>query len=176
MRKSVYGSIAITLATLWAAPVPADNGVETGFFTLSYCSAEMPLPDGTTECSMPPAYVDCLNDYLVGSHDVIYTYHNVTTASGAVHVLDTWRYSSVFHGVSSGWAWIGKGVTPWLENIRSKGGATHTYVEHQTMKPITDGQMFFAKASYILIWDLNGELVVDKPRLDDVYSCVGPVR
>jgi len=50
------------------------------------------------------------------------------------------------------------------------------YVEHQTMKPIADGQMFTGKVSYLMTWNADGELVVDKPRFDDIYHCIGPVR
>jgi hypothetical protein len=177
MRTSICSAIVVGVAVLGAAPVSADNGVQTRFFTWSFCSPEMPLPDGTTDCPMPPAYVDCLGEFLVGSHDVLTTYRTFTTASGVEHLMDNWRYSSLFYGVSSGRAWVAKGVSPFGSNsATARGATTSMYVEHQTMKPIADGQMFTGKVSYLMTWNADGELVVDKPRFDDIYHCIGPVR
>ena len=60
----------LMMTVVWSAPTMADTAMQTYDVVLKRCSAEMPLPDGTTECDLMPYYVACLNEYVVGEYHV----------------------------------------------------------------------------------------------------------
>jgi len=146
--RRLFGAMPVAglmMAVGWSAPTMADTAMQTYDLDLKRCSAEMPLPDGTTECDLTPYYVECLNEYLVGEYHVAGKHQEFETSSGTAHVRDNWKIISMFFGVTTGRAWYGVGVSP--ARARSRPSARRATIvsragAHRALATLTTSVVF----------------------------------
>ncbi len=123
----------------------------------------------------PGLYVECLGEYTLGHLYVTAATHEFETPSGTYHYIDHWRYTVVLTGVSTGRTWIGRGVSPWVENIGP--GETVQWAVKEMMKPLTgDGPKFMSKQAFKVTVTANGDLIVlrEPPEeYSDSTRCLG---
>ena len=100
-------------------------------------------------------YVECLDEFVSGEYNVTVRYHLVETPSGSVHFLDNWRSLGVFEGLSSGTVWIGKAISPFHDNMLTKGRNVG-YVDNALLKPVDGGQMWRVNNNFKIKLDENG--------------------
>ena len=171
--RRIFGAMPVAglmMAVGWSAPTMADTAMQTYDLVLKRCSAEMPLPDGTTECDLTPYYVECLNEYLVGEYHVAGKHQEFETSSGTAHVRDNWKIISMFFGVTTGRAWYGVGVSP----ARANFGKVTTFSASGTLtyKPLAEGPTW--QEQFVFIQDPQDE---EKVKMDkSVYKCLGTGR
>jgi len=167
--------VGLVTAVAWSAPTMADTAMQTYDLDLKRCSAEMPLPDGTTarrhdgttECDLMPYYVACLNEYLVGEYHVSGKHQEFETSSGTAHVRDNWKIISMFFGVTTDRAWYAVGVSP----ARANFGKVTTFSASGTLtyKPLAEGPTW--QEQFVFIQDAQDE---EKVKMDKgVYKCLG---
>jgi len=171
--RRIFGAMPVAglmMAVGWSAPTMADTAMQTYELDLKRCSAEMPLPDGTTECDLTPYYVECLNEYLVGEYHVAGKHQEFETSSGTAHVRDNWKIISMFFGVTTGRAWYAVGVSP----ARANFGKVTTFSASGTLtyKPLAEGPTW--QEQFVFIQDPQDE---EKVKMDkSVYKCLGTGR
>ena len=156
--------VPLALAALLAAPAVA--GDSRGIVTYT-----------GSDASVPPFYLDCVNETVSVAATYEARFHQFTTASGTTHVLDNWRYTTLYTGLTSGRQWIGSGVSPLHANTRVIPGVTYGFTSASRMVLLGGGPnpAFVFTNNYKLTINALGEVVVQiVPVPGEPYVCLGP--
>lgn len=163
---------ALLMVVAWSTPTTADTAMQTYEVDLKRCSAEMPLPDGTTDCDLQPFYVACLDESVVGEYHVVGNYQEFATPAGVAHIRDNWKVVSMLFGVTTNRVWHAVGVSPGSGNF----GPVFTFstAGNLTYKPLADGPTWQEQFVYKTIQIGDNEPVVNFER--DRAKCLGRER
>ncbi len=157
--SKAFTVLAGSVALSFILPASADNGIQ--FY-------EFDFPDGTQ-------YIDCLSEEVDIYQSVIGRYHEFTTKTGTYHLVDSWRSTVMWEGVSTGRKWVGLNQNPYVQNISP--GETFQWTFTGVQKPIEgDGPRFFYSADYKLTVNANGDTVVEREPQEpfsDRVRCLG---
>jgi hypothetical protein len=152
------GAAAILLA---GSALAADPGG-----TITYTGTE----------SYPPFYLDCVNEIVSATANYESRFHQFETAGGTGHVLDNWRYTTLYTSLS-GRQWISHGVSPAHLNLRLDKGSAAGYTSSSRVMPVNGGPnpSFIFKTNYKVTINALGEVVVQiVPVPGDNFTCLGP--
>lgn len=128
------------------------------------------------EPSPPPFYLDCVNEVVSITSTYEARFHRFETTSGTTHVLDNWRYSTLYTGLTTGRQWLGTGVSPLHFNARIVPGLVYGFTSASRMS-LLDGPpnpAFIFTNNYKLTMNALGEVVVEiVPVSGEPYVCLG---
>ena len=147
MKKAikVVTTLAFSMATLFIASASANNGIQ--FY-------EDGFDDGTY-------WVECLGEEVNVYQSIVGAYHEFETPAGTYHLVDNWRSTVMWTGMSTGRTWVGRNSSPFQENIGP--GETSQFVFKGVQKPLTgDGPKFFYGTEFKVTVTANGDMVVER--------------
>ena len=120
-------------------------------------------------------YVACLGEEVDVHQYVTSAYHEFDTPSGTYHLIDNWRITLMWTGVTTGRTWVGRNVSPYQLNIGP--GMTEQFIYKGVQKPLGgDGPMFFYGTEFKVTVTANGEQVVERMPQEpfgDRVRCLG---
>lgn len=117
-------------------------------------------------------YIECLGEYVDVEEHISAASHAFTTPSGNFHVVDNWKFSAMWTGVSTGRIWIGQLTSPYQGNVGP--GYVEQWSVKGVQKPITEGApKFFYAGSFKTTVNANGELVVLNDASSGSVRCLG---
>lgn len=168
-KSSLSSTIAsLALAGLLALPAAAAAADSRGIVT--YTGGDH---SGLT------FWFECIGENAVIDSSWEARFHMFETAAGTVHVVDNWKYATLYTGLSSGRQWLAEGQAPNTVNVRMGKGMTNQWTTSSRLVPLDGGPAPTIMATYHfkMTFDALGNLKVEIiPSPDNAYTCLGPKR